>query len=1087
MLHTLLQQSLRAFARPLALLACTAAAAVAVASPAAPARRVATPNLPLTFEKNTGHYPREVQFVARSGAGTLFLTRREAVLALRKGEKAAALRLKLQGSNTKAVASGLDRQPGIVNYFIGNDPKQWRANVPTYSRVKLTGVYPGVDLVYYGAGQSRTLEYDFVVRPGADPSRIRMSVSGAKSLRTAGGRLVASTSCGDVTLNRPYAYQTINGKRTQVACSFTLERNTVAFQVARYDTSRPLVVDPTLEYSTFLGGESWDYGNYIDVDATGHAYVVGSTLSSNFPTTSGAYSRSSSGSYEAYVTKMSADGTALVYSTFIGGTGNDYGDGIAVDAAGAAYLAGSSLSTDYPTTAGAYSRTLKGGQDCIITKLSADGSALEYSTYMGGAGDDIVWSIAVDGTGAAYGAGVTYSADFPTTAGAFGRSQGGGSDVFLTKLTADGSALAFSTYLGGSGNDTAYKLAVDGAGAAYVAGLTYSADFPTTAGAYDTSAGGSGDTFVTKVAPDGATLAYSTFLGGSGVDGANCVVVDAAGAAYVTGVTYSADFPTTEGAFDRSLSGDRDVYVTKLTADGAGLVFSTYLGGSSSESGYNVAVSNGGAVTVSGYTRSSDFPTTADALSRTISALEDVFVVRLGSSGAAMTYGTFLGGGSSDYVYGMDLDSTGAIYLTGVTGSPNFPTTVGAFKRTHGGVADAFVSKIAIVTIQPTTLTVSAASGAPGASLSLTAKLADGGGAGVSGKSITFALDGSGIGSATTAATGIATLAYTVTDALSAGAHTLGGSFAGDAAYGAGSGSNTLTVTQATTGLSTVDRSGLVTTVVALKAYLKRTTDNAWLSGKPVAFTIAGTGVGSADTDASGQALLNYTIATAAGTHAIGASFAGDTLYKASSASATLTATTTNTKVYVVDRTAKVKTYTVLKSYLYTPANAIIPGKPMVIKLDGTGLASGNTNSSGYLQVGYTVAEGAGAGIRTIRGEFAGDGGYMASANTGKLTVTAGDLYIWPYIRSAKRGTNHLLKAYVRSLPDYVIQPGKSITFKVGGSAIDTVAVAADGWASATWAIPAGEATGSHTAAAEFAGDAWYKAVTATTSFNVVP
>ncbi len=464
MLHTLLQQSLRAFARPLALLACTAAAAVAVASPAAPARRVATPNLPLTFEKNTGHYPREVQFVARSGAGTLFLTRREAVLALRKGEKAAALRLKLQGSNTKVVASGLDRQPGIVNYFIGNDPKQWCANVPTYSRVKLTGVYPGVDLVYYGAGRSRTLEYDFVVKPGADPSRIRMSVSGAKSLRTAGGRLVASTSCGDVTLNRPYAYQTINGKRTQVACSFTLERNSVAFQVARYDTSRPLVVDPTLEYSTFLGGDSYDYGFAVAVDASGAAYVTGRTQSTTFPTTPGAFRTSCTGSYDAFVTKLAADGKSLAYSTYVGGSGTDRAYSIAVDSAGSAYITGETWSIAFPTTPGAYSTSLADWRDVFITKLSPSGAALAYSTYLGAEDEDTGYGIAVDGSGSAYVTGTTLSLSFPTTTGAYSTQNSGEDEAFITKLSADGSALAYSTYLGGAGYESGNAIAVDGSG-----------------------------------------------------------------------------------------------------------------------------------------------------------------------------------------------------------------------------------------------------------------------------------------------------------------------------------------------------------------------------------------------------------------------------------------------------------------------------------------------------------------------------------------------------------------------------------------------------------------------------------------------
>ena len=311
--------------------------------------------------------------------------------------------------------------------------------------------------------------------------------------------------------------------------------------------------------------------------------------------------------------------------------------------------------------------------------------------------------------------------------------------------------------------------------------------------------------------------------------------------------------------------------------------------------------------------------------------------------------------------------------------------------------------------------------------------------------------------------------------------------FAGGAGYGYTEGTGNLWVTKGATSTYVVDRAGIITTTVALKGYLRRTSDLAWVAGRTIAFTIAGSAVGSAVTDASGQATLNYVIATSAGPHTIGASFAGDAQYQPSSSSATLTATTTNTKVYVVDRTARIKSYVVLKSYLYTPTNVLIPGKPMTIKLDGTVLGSGTTNASGYYQFGYTVAEGSGTGIRIIRGEFPGDGGYMASANTGKLTVTAGDLYIWPYVRSGKVGTAHPLRAYVRSLPDYVIQPGKSITFKVNGSTIGSAAVAADGWAAVTWAIPPGEPSGGHTANAEFAGDAWYAGVTANTTFNVVP
>ena len=282
-------------------------------------------------------------------------------------------------------------------------------------------------------------------------------------------------------------------------------------------------------------------------------------------------------------------------------------------------------------------------------------------------------------------------------------------------------------------------------------------------------------------------------------------------------------------------------------------------------------------------------------------------------------------------------------------------------------------------------------------------------------------------------------------------------------------------------------RSGIITTTVALKGYLKRTSDNAWVSGRTLDFKVDGVAVGSGSTSAAGEAVLNWVIDAGPASRTIGVSFAGDASYEPSSTTATLTATTTSTKVYVVDRTQKIKQYTVLKVYLYLLNNTIVAAKPITVKVDGTALGTANTNASGYVQYGYTVPEGAGAGVRVVRGEFAGDGGYNASANTGKLTVNKGDLYIWPYIRSGKVGTNHPLKAYVRSLPDYVIQPGKPITFSVNGTPVGTADVAADGWAAVAWAIPAGEATGSHTASAAFAGDSWYSAVTANTAFNVVP
>ncbi len=356
----------------------------------------------------------------------------------------------------------------------------------------------------------------------------------------------------------------------------------------------------------------------------------------------------------------------------------------------------------------------------------------------------------------------------------------------------------------------------------------------------------------------------------------------------------------------------------------------------------------------------------------------------------------------------------------------------------------------------------------------------------LAGKVVVFTLDGTGIGQATSDAEGSLAQSWMALEAYGAGGHELRGAFAGDSTLKPGAGTGTLTITQGGTSLYTVDRAGIITTPVSLKGYLKRLTDNSWVVGRAVRFLIDGVEVGSASTDTDGMAALTWTISAGPALRGIKAEFAGDVAYTASFGTAKLTAQTVATKVYVVDRTAKVKSYTVLKAYLYLLSNSVVPGKPMTVKLDGVVLGSATTNPSGYVQFGYTVAEGAGSGTRVIRGEFAGDAGHNASANTGKLTVTKGDLYIWPYVRSGARGTAHPLRAYVRSLPDYVIQPGKAITYRVNGTDIGSANVGADGWASVTWSIPAAEPIAAHTATAAFAGDGWYNTQSASTTFNVV-
>src|SRR3989454_4213011 len=526
--------------------------------------------LPLIFEANQGQTDPQVKFLSRGSGYTLFLTPTEAVLTLTKAdaqakrrfsgetslaepEKQAAtvLRMKLLGANPTPRVTGVEELCGRSNYFIGNDPAKWRANVPTYANVEYRDVYPGVNLVYYG--NQRQLEFDFIVAPGADPQRIRLGVEGADRLDLdAEGDLVVHTGGAQVRLQQPHVYQMANGVRQEIESRYVLnDHHQVEVWVAAYDTHKPLVIDPTLAYSTYLGGTGFDEGFGISVDSLGQAYVTGVTASLAFPTTAGAFQSSSPGG-DAFVTKLNPTGAALVYSTYLGGTNLDVGLGIAVDSLGQAYVTGETFSVDFPTTAGAFQRSSAGGiSDAFVTKLNAAGAALVYSTYLGGTDFDEGFGIAVDSLGQAYVTGVSASLDFPMTAGAFQpRFAGGSLDAFVTKLNPTGVALAYSTYLGGTGDEEGFGIAVDATGNAYVTGLTNSnLDFPTTAGAFQPSSpGGFSDAFVTKLNPTGAALAYSTYLGGTCDEYGFGIAVDATGNAYVTGITVSPDFPTPAGS-----------------------------------------------------------------------------------------------------------------------------------------------------------------------------------------------------------------------------------------------------------------------------------------------------------------------------------------------------------------------------------------------------------------------------------------------------------------------------------------------------------------------------------------------------------
>ena len=682
-------------------------------------------NLPLSFEANHGQSDSTVKFLSRGSGYSLFLTSTEAVLVLSQSEadesrtasrvartavrarhrKSAVVRMTLVNANPHAQATGRDELPGKSNYFIGNDPAKWRTNIPTYAKVKYEGVYPGVDLVYYDTqGQ---LEYDFVVAPGADPRLVTLAFEGAREVHIdARGELVLDVEGSEVRQHKPVVYQEVAGVRQAVAGRYVMKgTRQVGFRVATYDPSRPLIIDPVLVYSTYLGGSGFDLSYRIAVDGAGSAYVTGETASTDFPTTAGAAQTTyAGGTWDVFVTKLDATGSARLYSTYLGGSFSDTGAGIAVDAAGSAYVTGNTGSTDFPTTAGALQATHAGGfQDAFVTKLDATGSGLVYSTYLGGSSADFGRrGIAVDGTGSAYVTGETHSIDFPTTAGAVQPTNAGEFDAFVTKLDATGSGLVYSTYLGGSSPELPDDIAVDGAGSAYVTGFTESTDFPTTAGAAQTTSAGGREAFVTKLDATGSARLYSTYLGGSSDDDGFAIAVDATGGAYVSGTTTSTDFPTTAGAVQPTNAGEFDAFVTKLNATGSGLVYSTYLGGTSLDYGYGIAVDGAGSAYVTGLTSSTNFPTTSDAIQTTNAGFNDAFVTRLNAAGSGLIYSTYLGGSGGEGGVGIALGA-GSVYLTGHASSTNFPTTPGAAQTTFaGGTVDGFVAKIEFVVPLPT-------------------------------------------------------------------------------------------------------------------------------------------------------------------------------------------------------------------------------------------------------------------------------------------------------------------------------------------------------------------------------------------------
>jgi hypothetical protein len=685
--------------------------------PRTPARILeASDSQPLIFEPNQGQTDELVKFLSRGRGYTLFLTGDDAVLALRSRQSSLpaslVLRMKLVGADPKALVSGLNALPSRSNYFIGNDSTKWRTNVPNYAKVQYKNVYPGVNLIYYG--NQRQLEYDFVVAPGADPKAIALAIVGAEGEHEwpsrppvqidRDGNLVVQTEGGKIHLRKPVVYQPSQqeGRPTFVDGNYVLSASRiqdpraefaereyeVRFEVAAYDHTKPLIIDPVLSYSTYLGGSQDDGGNSIAVDASGNAYVGGSTLSADFPTSS-PIQATTGGGYDAFVAKLDAAGSSPVYTTYLGGAGSDQVLGIATDSSGNAYVTGQTSSNDFPL-ANPLQATIGGSSDVFVAKLDAAGSALTYSTYLGGSATEQGTGIAVDSAGNAYVTGWTLSTNFPTSS-PIQATTGGGYDAFVTKLDATGASLVYSTYLGGSGTDEAFAIAVDSTSNAYVTGLTDSNNFPL-ASPLQPAYGGVEDAFVLKMNSSGSALVYSTYLGGTSADEGRGIALDSSGNAYVTGLTTSTDFPTAN-PMQATYRGSQDAFVAKLDGAGAALAYSTYLGGTGADQGSSIAVDSSGQVYVTGYTTSTNLPL-ANPIQPTYGGNRDAFVSKLSATGVALVFSTYLGGHAADTGTGIAVDSAADPYVTGFTFSNDFPTASPLQAATGGGY-DAFVAKLA--------------------------------------------------------------------------------------------------------------------------------------------------------------------------------------------------------------------------------------------------------------------------------------------------------------------------------------------------------------------------------------------------------
>ncbi|GIX42074.1 MAG: hypothetical protein KatS3mg129_1807 [Leptospiraceae bacterium] len=676
------------------------------------------PSLQVPFVENQGQWDKEVLYKAKTFAGSFFITRKgEMVYDIPKytedrEDSEKNQKNQIESYNKKSIIGGVVIKESLVNskdnriialdesitevsYFKGNNPSLWKKGLRSYKRISYGEVYPFIELQLKAYGNN--IEKLFYIKPGGEVENIRIQIEGVDKIEIdEKGQLILETPYGEVVFTKPRAYYK-ESPEEDIEVSYVLYNfGEYGFSIKDYDKTRTLIIDPLLA-STYIGGSGRDEAKSLAIDSSGNVYIMGYTLSNNYPTTRGAYDTTyNGGDHDIFISKLNSDLTQLLASTYIGGSGDDWAGSLAIDSSGNVYIMGYTLSNNYPTTRGAYDTTYNGGDhDIFISKLNSDLTQLLASTYIGGSGDDWAGSLAIDSSGNVYITGGTESTNYPTRRGAYDTTHNGGGDVYISKLNSNLTQLLASTYIGGSGSDGASSLAIDSSGNVYITGKTSSNNYPTTRGAYDTTYNDFLDIFISKLNSNLTRLLASTYIGGSGIDVANSLAIDSSGNVYIRGDTASTNYPTTTGTYDTSFNGLFDVYISKLNSNLTRLLASTYIGGSGDDWAGSLAIDSSGNVYITGGTLSNNYPTTTGAYDTTYNGGDqDIFISKLNSNLTQLLASTYIGGSGNDEANSLAIDSSGNVYITGKTSSNNYPTTTGAYDTTHDGGDDIFISKL---------------------------------------------------------------------------------------------------------------------------------------------------------------------------------------------------------------------------------------------------------------------------------------------------------------------------------------------------------------------------------------------------------